>query len=257
MRRYQEILSARPRRGRRCDELHAAGLHRSDRRRVLRCLRHGPGRDHGPTVTPPPHPAPTAAPCPPSPELARDHLGWHRRAPRHRPNAHQRAGTAGRRLGRDPTRALSRPGRRRCSGRPPSCPKAGGSAPAATSRSAAAATAQPGRTEGFCRKCGTPFSFAPKLGAGDAGRRAVRGGRVPRPRRHGLDLPGPRPQRVRPVGGAEGPAQLRRRRRDGRRARRAPLPGRGRAPEHRARSSTSSSTRARATSSWSTSAGAA
>ncbi|MEA2302067.1 MAG: serine/threonine-protein kinase PknG, partial [Solirubrobacteraceae bacterium] len=25
----------------------------------------------------------------------------------------------------------------------------------------------PGRTEGFCRKCGAPFSFAPKLGAGD------------------------------------------------------------------------------------------
>ena len=25
----------------------------------------------------------------------------------------------------------------------------------------------PGRTEGFCRKCGAPFSFAPKLAAGD------------------------------------------------------------------------------------------
>ena len=64
-------------------------------------------------------------------------------------------------------------------------------------------------------------------------RRPVRGRRLPRARRPRLDLPGARPQRVRPLGGAQGPAEHRRRRRDGRRARRATLPGRGRAPEHR------------------------
>ena len=92
----------------------------------------------------------------------------------------------------------------------------------------------PGRTAGFCRKCGTPFSFEPQL----ARRRASSPGQYEvvgchRPRRHGMDLPGPGPQRVRPVGRAQGAAQLGRRRRDGGGAGRAPLPGRGRAPEHR------------------------
>ena len=43
------------------------------------------------------------------------------------------------------------------------------SAPARTAgrRSAGPATASPGRTEGFCPKCGNPFSFTPKLQAGD------------------------------------------------------------------------------------------
>ncbi len=56
---------------------------------------------------------------------------------------------------------------------------------------------------------------------------------MPRPRRDGLGLPRARPQRLRPLGRAEGAAEHGRRRRDGRRARRAPLPRRGRAPEHR------------------------
>ena len=59
---------------------------------------------------------------------------------------------------------------------------------------------------------------------------------------------------VRPLGGAQGPAQHRRRRRDGRRARRAALPGRGRAPEHRQDPQLRPARAARATSSWSTSA---
>ena len=41
------------------------------------------------------------------------------------------------------------------------------SAPTAAPRSAAPATASPGRTEGFCAKCGNPYSFTPKLKAGD------------------------------------------------------------------------------------------
>ena len=41
----------------------------------------------------------------------------------------------------------------------------------------------PGRTEGFCRSCGHPFSFSPKLHAGElvAGQYEVVG--LPRPRR--------------------------------------------------------------------------
>ena len=56
---------------------------------------------------------------------------------------------------------------------------------------------------------------------------------APRPRRARLGLPGPRPQRLRPLGGAQGPAQLRRPRRRGRRDRRAAVPGPGRAPADR------------------------
>ena len=130
----------------------------------------------------------------------------------------------------------------------------GASAGAAESPSAAARDGAPGRTEGFCRKCGAPFSFAPKLARGRPGRRPVRGRRLPRPRRDGLDLPGAGPQRLRPLGRAQGPAQQRRRRRDGRGARRAALPRRGRAPEHRQDPQLRRARAARATSSWSTSA---
>ena len=48
---------------------------------------------------------------------------------------------------------------------------------------------------------------------------------------HGLGLPGPGPQRLRPLGGAQGPAQRGRQRRHGGGAGRAALPGRGRASE--------------------------
>ena len=60
----------------------------------------------------------------------------------------------------------------------------------------------PGRTKGFCPKCRTPFDFDPKLAPGALARRAVRDRRLPRARRHGLDLPRPRPQRERPLGRA-------------------------------------------------------
>ena len=60
---------------------------------------------------------------------------------------------------RDPSEAVL--------GEPRWSPRAGGSARAATSRSAADATVRRDGPSGFCRKCGTPFSFEPKLGAGD------------------------------------------------------------------------------------------
>ena len=72
-----------------------------------------------------------------------------------------------------------------------------------------------------------------QAGAGDAARRPVRGRGLPRPRRHGLDLPRPRPQRERPLGGAQGPAQHRRPRRLPGRGRREAVPGRGRASADR------------------------
>ena len=168
----------------------------------------------------------------------------------------QRAKPARGRPRRGPARSLPRPGVGD-HGRPH-----GGREPALLRRlhgagRAARREGAPGRGEGFCRKCGTAFSFTPKLAAGDlvAGQYEVVGclahgglGWIYLARDHNV---------VRPLGRAQGPAQRRRRRRDGRRARRAPLPGRGRAPEHRqdlqlrpARSTT-------ATSSWSTSADAA
>ena len=82
-----------------------------------------------------------------------------------------------------------------------------------------------------------------EAGARRPGRRAVRGGRLHRARRPRLDLPGPRPQRLRPLGGAQGPAGLRRR------ARRWPRrsPSAGSSPRSSTRAScgstTSSSTR--------------
>ena len=66
------------------------------------------------------------------------------------------------------------------------------------------------------------------------GRRAVRGARLPGARRPRLDLPRGGPPGQRPLGGAQGPAGHRGRGRPGGGHRRAPLPGRGRPPEHRA-----------------------
>ena len=129
----------------------------------------------------------------------------------------------------------------------------------------------------FCARCGEPVGRGarrraralrrgsapsaarrspspPSSQAGDvvAGQYEVVG--LPRPRRPGLDLPGARPQRLRPLGGAQGPAQLRRRRRDW--PPRSPSGGSWPRSSTRtsSRSTTSSSTSARATSSWSTSA---
>ena len=62
---------------------------------------------------------------------------------------------------------------------------------------------------------------------------AVRSPGMHRARRPRLDLSGDRPQREQPLGGAQGPAELRRRRGHGRGRRRGPRPRRGRTPEHR------------------------
>ena len=127
------------------------------------------------------------------------------------------------------------------------CPTCG--APVGRSRDG-----QPGRTEGFCPKCRTPYSFTPKLKAGDlvGGQYEVAGALA-----HGglgLDLRRARPQRVRPLGRAQGPAELRRPGRPRRSDRRAPVPGPGRAPAHRRDLQLRRPTRVPATSSWSTSA---
>ena len=67
----------------------------------------------------------------------------------------------------------------------------------------------PGRTAGFCPKCGNHVRLHAVAEPGRPGRRPVRGRRLPRARWPGLDLPGARPQRLGPLGGAQGPAQLR------------------------------------------------
>ena len=81
---------------------------------------------------------------------------------------------------------------------------------------------------------------------------------MPRARRPRLDLPGQGPQRQRPVGGAQGTAEHRRRGRAGRCRRRAAVPRRRSSTRTSSGSTTSSSTpagataRAPATSSWNT-----
>ena len=100
--------------------------------------------------------------------------------------------------------------------------------------------------------CSQAFSRRPR-------RRAVRSAGMHRARRPRLDLPGDRPQRAQPLGGAQGSGELRRRRRDGRRRRRSPRPRRGGTPEHRPDPQLRRAQRTRpacpsATSSWSTSA---
>ena len=92
---------------------------------------------------------------------------------------------------------------------------------------------RPGRTEGFCTKCGHPYSFVPKLRRRRHRARPVRGGGLPGARRPRLDLPGRGPRGLRPLGGAQGPAGHRRRGRDGGGDLRAPLPRRDRALQHR------------------------
>ena len=113
---------------------------------------------------------------------------------------------------------------------------------------------RPGRTAGFCPSCGEPFNFTPKLVKGDlvGGQYEVVG-----PLAHGglgwiyLAV---RQERLGPLGGAQGPAQL------GRRGRAwpPPWPSAGSWPRSStrtsSRSTTSWSTTAPATSSWSTSA---
>ena len=94
---------------------------------------------------------------------------------------------------------------------------------------------EPGRTEGFCRKCGAPFSFMPKLARVTLVAASTRSWAASRTA-GSAGSTSPATDNAYSVGRAQGPAQHRRRRRDGGRDRRAPLPRRGRAPEHRARS---------------------
>ena len=109
-----------------------------------------------------------------------------------------------------------------------------------------------GTSRGLLRAVRTLFSFEPKLNRA-TGRRPVRGGRLPRPRRHGLGLPRPGPQRLRPWVVLKGLLNA------GDRMPPRPrspsgVPGRGRAPEHRQDLQLRPARRLPATSSWSTSA---
>ena len=133
--------------------------------------------------------------------------------------------------GRHPAGAV--PGSGRCRARRPA--GAGGQALLQQLRSArgpgTGRASRPGRR--ILPELRHPVLVQPQAGPRRTGRRPVRGARLPRPRRARLDLPGQGPQRQRPVGRAERPAEHRRRRRHGGRRRRAAVPGRGRAPQHR------------------------
>ena len=97
---------------------------------------------------------------------------------------------------------------------------------------------RPGLTEGFCPQLPHPVLLQPQAGARRTRRRAVRGARLPRARRPRLDLPGQGPQRQRPLGGAQGPAQHR-----GRRTRwRPPSPSGSSSPRSSTRTSSGSTT---------------
>ena len=115
-------------------------------------------------------------------------------------------------------------------------------------------TASPAGPRGSAPSAARHTSFTPKLKPGDLVARPVPRRRRARPRWARLDLPGARPQRLRPLGRPQGPAQLRRQGRAGRRDRRAAVPRPGRAPEHRRDLQLRHPRRAPATSSWSTSA---
>ena len=80
-----------------------------------------------------------------------------------------------------------------------------------------------GAHRGFLHQVRHPVLVHPEAFPRRPRRRPVRGAGLPRARRPRLDLPGDRPQRARPLGGAQGPAEHRRRRRHGRRGRRAPV----------------------------------
>ena len=189
-----------------------------------------PRRDPGLSPGPDPHVA--TFPADNATELAHRGLDRHGAPRDHRAHADHRGRATRRRVGRDPARAVPRPrGRRprRCRDGPrePSLLRA----------------LRRTRRAGARRSTGTDVGLLPQVRVGvlirasaprrRARRRPVRGGRLPGPRRHGLGLSGARPQRVGSLGSAQGPPQRRRRRRDGGRAGRAPLPGRGRASEHR------------------------
>ncbi len=154
----------------------------------------------------------------------------------HPPHPHRaRSGCAPR--GSAPASPRSHPRRRstprRRSWPTPWCARTSAAARSAATRSAAASTESRAAARASAPNCGQEFSFTPKLQARRPGRRAVRGGGRARPRWSRLDLPGPRPQRLQPLGGAQGPAQLRRPRRARGGDRRAAVPRPGRAPGDR------------------------
>ncbi len=103
----------------------------------------------------------------------------------------------------------------------------------AASPSAAARRQHPAAPRASARSAAPRYDFEPKLAPGDlvAGQYEVLGciahGGL------GWIYLATRPQRLRPLGRAQGPARHRRRGRDGRRGGRAAVPRRGRAPEHR------------------------
>ncbi len=140
---------------------------------------------------------------------------------------------ARRRAHHGPADARDRPATSRCMHEP-----AGARGPAVLPELRQAGRPLPGRPprpdRGLLPEVPQRRSPSPRsCSAGRPGRRPVRGRRLPRPRRPRLDLPRPRPERLRPLGGAQGPAQLRRPRRARRGGRRAAVPRPGRAPAHR------------------------
>ena len=227
--------------------LHPAGLRRDDRGRVLRHLRAGRrarrrGARHG--LRPRPASAPSgggqlgqpsggAASGPPAaaPAAVVPAAAAARRA--EQPAV---AGAPGRRAGRDPAGARPGPGHRGA-GQP-----GGRREQAVLRRVRPAGRAQPGRAAGPGRgvlpELRQQVLVLPEAAARRAGRRAVRGARLPGPRRARLDLPGHGPQPRPALGGAQGPAQHRRRRR----LRRRPWPSGGSWPRSSTRTSSTSTT---------------
>ena len=196
----------------------ATRVYRHHHRRVLRCVRPCGLRLHGRYHRP-----------------RRRGLGRNRRA-RQRPLGHQqvghRAAGFGAQLARDDGLATDATPRRKCQpiapgrwtdtgaadprGRPPAQsdgPAGGGGGEALLQCLPICCWPLPRRGSGPHQGVLSEVPNAVRLRA-DTGRRQlagrpIRGGGVLGPRRHGLDLSRPRPQRERPLGGAEGFAELR------------------------------------------------
>ena len=213
-----------------------AGVHRHDRRRLLRRLRYAGrcpcGRVGGRV---PGRPGRSSRGQRFVPAGVRGHRLAARRHRRHPPGADRLPAAALRTTRRRPDDDPARPLGRRGQGRDEEPRGAGGQAHLRQVR--LAGRAQQGRPSGAHRGLlpgvRPGVLLHPQAARRRPGRRAVRSRRLPGPRRPRLDLPGPRQERLRPLGGAQGPAQLRRRRRAGGRHRRAAVPRAGRAPAHR------------------------
>ena len=128
-----------------------------------------PRRDRGaapPAAAAPARPAVAAAARPAPSGLTLTSVGT-TGAPNHSPFAHQRPRAARRRLGRDPTRAVSATRPTPCSATPPSSRRAGASVPAATSRSDAAAMAPPAAPRVSAASAERPSRSSPSSRAGE------------------------------------------------------------------------------------------